>query len=89
MSAEPRVQIELHKNVAICLGEVIFMTVSPGQQANDTHLTVWWHPNPLCCLTRGITNLLAIIQFASCKLPFHSIRNGFPFVIYVSKGLPM
>ncbi len=24
---EPRVQIELHKNVAICLGEVIFMTV--------------------------------------------------------------
>ncbi len=24
---EPRVQIELHKNVAICLGEVIFMTL--------------------------------------------------------------
>lgn len=77
-STEPRVQIELHKNVAICLGEVIFMTVSPGQQANDTHLTVWWHPNPLRYLTRGITNLLAIIQFASCKLPFHSMKKWFP-----------
>lgn len=52
--------------------------VSPGQQANDTHLTVWWHPNPLRYLTRGITNLLAIIQFASCKLPFHSMKKWFP-----------
>lgn len=54
------------------------MTVSPGQQANDSHLTVWWHPNPLQYLTRGITNLLAIIQFASCKLPFHSMKKRFP-----------
>ena len=52
--------------------------MSPGQQANDTHLTVWWHPNPLRYLTRGTTNLLAIIQFASCKLPFHSMKKWFP-----------
>lgn len=52
--------------------------MSPGQQANDTHLTVWWHPNPLHYLSRGITNLLAIIQFASCKLPFHSMKKWFP-----------
>lgn len=52
--------------------------MSPGQQANDTHLTVWWHPNPLRHLTRGITNLPAIIQFASCKLPFHSTKKWFP-----------
>lgn len=52
--------------------------MSPGQQANDTHLTVWWHPNPLHYLSRGITNLLAIIQFASCKLPFHSMKEWFP-----------
>lgn len=52
--------------------------VSPGQQANDIHLTVCWHPNPLRHLTRGIANLLAIIQFASCKLPFHSAEETPP-----------
>lgn len=52
--------------------------VSPGQQANDIHLTVCWHPNPLRHLTRGIANLLAIIQFASCKLPFHSAEETVP-----------
>lgn len=52
--------------------------MSPGQQANDTHHTVWWHPNPLRYLTRGITDLLAIIQFASCKLPFHSVKKWSP-----------
>lgn len=52
--------------------------VSPGQQANDIHLTVCRHPNPLRHLTRGIANLLAIIQFASCKLPFHSAEETVP-----------
>lgn len=52
--------------------------VSPGQQANDIHLTACWHPNPLRHLTRGIANLLAIILFASCKLPFHFVEETPP-----------